>query len=283
MSFALVYLMLISSMLAACDNRGATAKPPVTPSASASASPGGALLNPGPLLPSVLATVTVVMRPSPTSTQPATATSIPLTVTSPPALTLTSTPLPPTSTPVSATPLPAPTATEVVDVLARLVLQTYEVPAGLTLDPTSSGEQSNEAVANDDATRLAQLKTWGRQSGYDNVYRTTGVAPNGAVALLSSIAASYASAAGADAGWADAVQRLKSSTLPLTAVTAAPHYTAHSVVLAYTDPHTNAATVVLLVASGHLVAEVTIVGAKISPTALYPLAQILVPRLVAAP
>lgn len=279
-SLALGCLMLISSMLVACDNGGATVTPvpaTATPGLSVSASPGLTALTSGPLPPSIPPTMAIsTSHLSPTNTPHLTATSTPLPPTSTPTPALTSTPVP-------GTPLPAPTATEVVDVLARLVLQTYEVPAGLTLDPTSSGEQSNETIANGDTTRLTQLKTWGRQTGYVNVYRAAGAAPNGTIALLSSAAASYAGADGASAALADAVQRLEGSSLPLTAVASAPHYADHSTVLAYTDPKTNAATAVLLVTSGHLVAEITIVGAKISPNALYPLAQIIVPRLVAAP
>lgn len=281
-SFVLVCLMLISSLLVACDNGGATATPvpaTVTAGRSVSASPGRIALDPGPQYPSTpLPTATSIPRPSPTSTLYPAATNTPVPPTNPP------TPAPTnTSTPEPGTPLSSPTATQVADVLARLVLQTYEVPANLTLDPTSSGELSNETIANGDATRLAQLKAWARQAGYVNVYRAYSAAPSGTVALLSSAAASYASNAGASAAWADALKRLQGSNLPLTAVAAAPHYTAHSIVLAYTDPNTNDSTAVLLVASGHLVAEVTIVGAKISPAALYPLAQIIVPRLVAAP
>jgi hypothetical protein len=171
----------------------------------------------------------------------------------------------------------------VVDGLARLALQSYEVPAGLALDPTRSGEQSNEKVADGDASRLQQLKTWARQTGYVAVYRAASLPPAGAVSLLSSAAASFASPAGATNAWADAVKRLESSGLPLTAVAHPPSYTEHSTVLFYADPNTNIATAVLLVAHGHLVEEITIVGEKIDVNDLYPLAQTIVARLLAAP
>ncbi|PZS04495.1 MAG: hypothetical protein DLM69_01815 [Candidatus Chloroheliales bacterium] len=259
-TFVLVCLMLISLMVVACDNGGSPTptNKPATPTlgvqADDSANPAATLRPPLP---------SATPQPSPTTTpQP-----LPIS----------------TSTPPPGTPLPSPTAMQAVNDLAHLVLQSYEVPAGLTFDATRSGEQSNETVANGDASRLQQLKTWGRQSGYLAVYRTANPPLTGTVSLLSSSAASFASADGATSAWGNAVKRLESSSLPLTALPDPPSYTEHTATLFYADPKTNIATAVLLVAHGHLVEEITIVGEKIGVNELYPLAQPVVARLLAAP
>lgn len=261
------WLMSAILVLAACDNSDAS-----TPTPVASRPTGGGPLIASPGL-SVLPTATPLPRPTPAATSTpllTTSTPLPATATLPPGGTTT------ISTPTTLT--PAPTATLIVDGLARLVLQPNETPSGLTLDPTRSGEQSNETVADGDATRLQQLKSWARQTGYIAVYQAASPAPTGTISLLSSAAAFFATPDGASAAWADAVNRLKAG-LPLTEVAAASHYGSQSALLAYTDPTSSVATVVLVIASGQLVTEITAVGTQISPASIYPLAQIVADRM----
>jgi hypothetical protein len=268
------WLMLTMLALTACDNNSSSTATPITPTPNRglpiSASPGVVTLPPTTTLPRALLSPTTGILSGPTST--------PLSSSLLLASATVSVSATATAMPLSTNLTPAPTATLIVDGLILLVLQPNEAPAGLTQDPTRSGEQSNETVADGDDTRLQQLKSWTRQTGYIAVYQSASTALTGTISLLSSSAAFYATATGASAAWADAVSRLKGG-LPLTEVAAAPHYGTQSVVLAYTDPSTNIVTLVIVVASGQLVAEVSAVGEQLSPASLYPLAQIVAARL----